>query len=133
MKTQNKALLRTSHKVRRPENANVGRKTIMISVLINIGKQIGYFLIVTCACLAFMLCSTYIHVRIHPLWSPIPIYILWATLFSSFCFIYRNTLQSKARFIRYPVIAVIAAMLTVATFSICYTARIDFHFAIGGR
>jgi O-antigen/teichoic acid export membrane protein len=95
-------------------------------------KQIGYNLIVALACLTIMLLLTLIHVRIHPLYSPIPIYAIWAGLFSSFFYVNRSMLQGKNRYLRYSVITIIAVALSVATFSACLIASLHFHYAIGG-
>lgn len=105
----------------------------MISLFANLAKQIGYILFATFVVLACMLLSTYVHVRVRPQFSPMPIYAIWAGLFSAFCFFYRNTLPGQSRFLRYSVIAAVAFALTLAVFSIDLAASRYFHHAIGGR
>jgi O-antigen/teichoic acid export membrane protein len=96
-------------------------------------KQVAYNLIVALACLAILLLITLIHVRIHPLFSPIPIYAMWVGLISSFFYINRTMLREKPRFLRYSVITIIAVGLSVATFSACHIASIIFYYKIGGK
>ena len=106
---------------------------LMITTLKHVAKQFGYFLAVTGACLVFLLLMTYVHVRIRPLFSAMPIYATWAALFAAFCIFYRDTLPGKPRCLRFPVIALVAVVLAATAFIICFTASIHFHFAIGGR
>ena len=105
----------------------------MITTLKHVAKQFGYFLAVTGAGLVFLLLVTYVHVRIRPLFSAMPIYATWAALLAAFCFFYRDTLPGKPRYLRFPVIALVAVVLAATAFIICFTTSIHFHFAIGGR
>lgn len=113
--------------------ARNGWHVLMITTLKHMAKQFGYFLAVTGAGLAFLLLLTYVHVRIRPLYSAMPIYATWAALFAAFCIFYRDTLPGKPRYLRFPVIAIVAVVLAAAAFVICFTASIHFHFAIGGK
>lgn len=106
---------------------------LMITTLKHMAKQLGYFLAVTGACLAFLLLLTYVHVRIRTMYSALPIYATWAALFAAFCIFYRDTLPGKPRYLRFPVIALVAVVLAATAFIICFTASIHFHFAIGGK
>ena len=97
----------------------------------NILKQIGYNLLVVTAFIAVMVVMTFIHVRIRPV-SPIFVQIMWVAEFLSFSFVNRHTLKNTSKWVRYAVIAITAASLSVATFYLCIFVGLYFHFLIGG-